>query len=322
MLKYCDNKIDRASNLRRNPAWIKQQIDMNSRWILMQHEKNLYNECDNTPVFFTLDQLMAFDLKVDVYKEAVFIGQQQGHSYFAIEVSELNEFDTNRALEADSLIIRKWGDLKQFGIFMDACFASILIIAKALCYWHRTHQFCGRCGSKNAVADAGHSRLCINNSCEHQTFPRTDPAVIMIVKKTFADGIERCLLGRQSSWPEGVYSTLAGFVDPGETLEVAVAREVEEEAGIHVENVTYLASQPWPFPSSIMLGFIADAKNEDICVDEQELEHAQWFSRDDLAKFTELGTDMPGYKFTGSGSISRYLIEYWYNLKIPQQEIS
>jgi NAD+ diphosphatase len=143
------------------------------------------------------------------------------------------------------------------------------------------------------------------------TFPRTDPAVIMLVTHTFADGVERCLLGRQAQWPEGVYSTLAGFVDPGETLERAVIREVKEEAGVEVDQVRYLASQPWPFPSSIMLGFIATAKSTDIFVEQDELEHAQWFSREELNGFAEWGDDVPGYKLTRKDSISRYLVEYW-----------
>ena len=158
-------------------------------------------------------------------------------------------------------------------------------LARGLCYWHATHRYCGRCGSENTLVEAGHSRLCTNEQCKHQTFPRTDPAVIMVVTRTFADGIQRCLLGRKAIWAPGMYSSLAGFVDPGESLEQAVAREVMEEAGIVVGNVRYIASQPWPFPSSIMLGFIAEAVTEDIHVDKDELDDAQWFSREELKRF-------------------------------------
>ena len=169
------------------------------------------------------------------------------------------------------------------------------------------------------------------------TFPRTDPAVIMLVEKMFADGIPRCLLGRQASWPEGVYSTLAGFVDPGETLEAAVIREVLEESAIVAENPTYITSQPWPFPASIMLGFVAQATSEKIDTRQDSLEHAQWFSRAQIAEFVvnkaaiiregELNTqstDEPTspkgnnapLKMSSSDSISSYLIQAWLNKKI------
>ena len=145
----------------------------------------------------------------------------------------------------------------------------------------------------------------------HQTFPRTDPAVIMVVTKTFSDGTERCLLGRQATWPKGLYSSLAGFVDPGETLEQTVIREVKEEAGITVEKAEYIASQPWPFPSSIMLGFIATASSDEISTEQDELEDAKWFSREELAQFKDWHHQGEHLKLPRADSISRYLIEYW-----------
>jgi NAD+ diphosphatase len=169
------------------------------------------------------------------------------------------------------------------------------------------------------------------------TFPRTDPAVIMLVERMFADGVPRCLLGRQASWPEGVYSTLAGFVDPGETLESSVIREVVEETSIIAENPVYIASQPWPFPASIMLGFIAQASSEIINTSQDSLENAQWFSREQIASFTVNSSiintegmqnksannavqsskqNTPQYKMSSSDSISSYLITAWLNKEI------
>ena len=149
----------------------------------------------------------------------------------------------------------------------------------------------------------GHQRICTNRSCNSPAFPRTDPAVIMLVYDRARD---KALLGRQAVWPEGLYSTLAGFVEPGETLEEAVAREVYEETGIDVCDVRYHSSQPWPFPASIMLGFYAEAKTTDIFRRDDELEDAQWFSRDDLMNFQALGKSLPR-----KDSIARRLIEDW-----------
>jgi NAD+ diphosphatase len=149
---------------------------------------------------------------------------------------------------------------------------AVLGQAKAILSWHARHGFCANCGAKTRPAAAGWRREC--DVCKAQHFPRTDPVVIMLA----LDG-ERCLLGRQSRWPEGMYSCLAGFVEPGETIEEAVRREIHEEAGIACGEVAYLASQPWPFPSSLMIGCFARATSRDIVVDGEELEDARWFTR-------------------------------------------
>jgi len=147
--------------------------------------------------------------------------------------------------------------------------------------------------------------------CEKQVFPRTDPAVIMLVERVTANGERYCLLGRNPAWPDGVFSTLAGFVETGESLEEAVAREVFEEAGIVVSNARYLASQPWPFPQSIMLGFVATADTCEITIDENELAEARWFTDQEIATFGSWGDDSPGPKLPRPDSIARYLIESW-----------
>jgi NAD+ diphosphatase len=157
------------------------------------------------------------------------------------------------------------------------------------------------------------------------SFPRTDPAVIMLVEHMFPDGIARCLLGRQSSWKAGMYSTLAGFVDPGEMLEEAVIREVLEETAVVVENPQYITSQPWPFPASIMLGFTAIATSTTIDISEDDLEDCQWFSREQLSRFyasTKTGInvdeDKHQYRIGSGDSISSYLITAWKNKEIGQ----
>lgn len=151
---------------------------------------------------------------------------------------------------------------------------AILAQARALIDWHARHGFCAQCGGQTFAAEAGYKRVCGQCSGEH--FPRTDPVVIMLA----TDG-DRCLVGRQAGWPDTMFSALAGFVEPGETIEEAVAREMMEEAGIAVTHVRYLGCQPWPFPSSLMIGCLAEATTTEIMLDAQELEDARWISRDE-----------------------------------------
>ncbi len=157
--------------------------------------------------------------------------------------------------------------------------ASLLAYARALALWKARHRFCGVCGAPNLPTRAGHVMRCTAEGCATEFFPRLDPAIIVLV--TDATG-ERALLGRQASWAKGRYSTIAGFVEPGESLEDAVIREVEEETGVLTGDVEYVASQPWPFPSSLMLGFRAVARTHDITLRDGELEDARWFTRAEL----------------------------------------
>jgi NAD+ diphosphatase len=199
--------------------------------------------------------------------------------------------------------------LREVGGLLSDRDAGLLVHAVALQNWHRLHRFCSRCGHSTRKAGAGHVRRCTSCAAEH--YPRTDPAVIMLV----TDESGRCLLGRQAHWPEGRWSTLAGFVEPGESLEQAVAREVAEEAGVRVAEAEYVASQPWPFPSSLMLGFLARARpgGTEITVDGEELSEARWFSRAEFRAGMESGEVLPP-----SGiSIARYLVELWYGAELP-----
>ena len=302
MLNYSDMPLDRCSNVRKDPIWLKGQLSSQSVWLLVKNNETLFIK--NTPQikFLPYEKIAQLNLN-----NALFLGlNTKKNGVFALDVSTLDDTILTPIISgAEFMDIRKQGPL------VDIKEGSIAALARGLCYWHATHRFCGRCGSTNHLVEAGHSRLCENERCKHPTFPRTDPAVIMVVTKTFADGIERCLLGRQAVWPTGMYSSLAGFVDPGETLEQAVAREVKEEAGIDVDDVTYVASQPWPFPSSIMLGFFAKATSEQINVDKDELDDAKWFSREDLANFGNWHDEGEHLKLPRTDSISRYLIEHW-----------
>jgi NAD+ diphosphatase len=206
-----------------------------------------------------------------------------------------------------------WANLREVGGATDDLHAALLTSAVALEQWHARHQHCPRCGAITAETQAGWTRTCPNDGSEH--FPRTDPAVIMVVH----DGGDLCLLGRGHTWGEGRFSTLAGFVEPGESLEAAVAREVFEEVGISVRDERYIASQPWPFPSSLMVGFVARVDGHPVLhLDPKEMAEAYWFSRDEVHQAVAW-TDRreppdPKAKLRGVSpplSISRYLIDGW-----------
>jgi len=202
--------------------------------------------------------------------------------------------------------VRRAG-LRDAGVLLSDRDAGLLTHAVGLANWHAVTRHCSRCGAPTEPILAGHSRRCPVDGSEH--FPRLDPAVIMSV----TDPDDRCLLARNAQWPLGRVSVLAGFVEPGESAEQAVAREVHEETGIVVTSVSYAASQPWPMPHSLMLGFRAQAAGTAITVDAQEIAEARWYSRDDLRDALTSGELL----MPPSLSISRWLIETWYGEALP-----
>ncbi len=201
----------------------------------------------------------------------------------------------------------RWSGLRDAAEALDDRAAGIFTSALALSNWHATHRFCPRCGQPTTPANAGWIRVCVVDRSEH--YPRTDPAIIVSV----VDESDRLLLGHNLMWPEGRFSTLAGFVEPGEPLEDAVRREVFEEAGVVVGEVTFLASQPWPFPASLMLGCTARALGTDIQVDGTEVTQARWFSREELVNEVQVGRVIP----PSGVSIARRLVERWFGGPIP-----
>jgi NAD+ diphosphatase len=201
-------------------------------------------------------------------------------------------------------------DLRSVGALLDDRDAGLLVHAIALANWHAGHGFCARCGHPTLVEQAGHVRRCPSCGAEH--YPRTDPAVIVLV----TDSDDRALLGHNPRWPENRFSTLAGFVEPGESAEMAVVREVAEESGVQVVDVTYLGSQPWPFPWSLMLGYTARAADPTTArADGVEIAEVRWFSREELEVAVTRGEVLlpPGV------SIARRLVEHWYGRGLPER---
>jgi NAD+ diphosphatase len=225
------------------------------------------------------------------------LGADEKRTYFAISLTDA---------QRDRVLARHAGasfdDLRMASIDMSAKHAGILAYAKALHYWQHRHRFCGVCGSVNRLSSAGHRMICSNEECARQSFPRIDPAIIVLVTHGNA-----CLLGRNPNWPPRRFSTLAGFVEPGESLEDAVVREVYEEAAVELGEIRYVSSQPWPFPASSMCGFYAEALSRH-CEVSEELEEVRWFDTGGLRAAVESGEVL----LAPPVSIAFQLLADWY----------
>jgi NAD+ diphosphatase len=286
---FAGASIDRAGECRTDPAWVEEQLAHPAARTLAVSADGPLVDCSNEPCHIALLPLAAVG-----GDEPVLLGLDADGPLFAVDVAG-READ----LPGDDL--RGPMALREAGARMSHADAGLLAYATAMLNWHRTHRFCARCGTLTAMGDAGHVRRCPNCGAEHH--PRTDPVVIMLVH----DG-DRALLGRQARWPEGRYSTLAGFVEPGESLEEAVAREVEEESGVAVTDVRYRSSQPWPFPASLMLGFHARWAAGEPAVGDGELADVRWFERDELRAVARGETDL---HIPPPIAIARRLIDEW-----------
>jgi NAD+ diphosphatase len=281
--------LERVSHLRTDPAWFDDALaDSSSRVVPMWDSRSLIAD-GPTAVLLELSEIPADRRNRE---HLILLGRFGGAPMFAYELegSEAGPVPEGARFE----------ELRTVAALMPADQAGLLGYARAMIHWRRTHRHCGRCGAQTMLGRAGHVLVCTNPVCRHEQFPRIDPAIIVLV----SDG-PRVLLGRQAAWPPGRYSTIAGFVEPGESLEDAVVREVAEETGVQVAQVEYHSSQPWPFPSSLMLGFTARASTYDVHLEDQELEDARWFTRADI----ERGTP----KLPPPVSISFRLIEHWFD---------
>jgi NAD+ diphosphatase len=234
------------------------------------------------------------ELQVD-HEHRISLGAVDGRTVLALVID-----DADRAALLSER--RRWVDLRHAALSLPMADAGYAAYARALVHWHQRHRYCGCCGAPTRIEAGGHRRRCSSADCNLEQFPRLDPAIIVLVEHQ-----GRVLLGRQASWPAKRYSVLAGFVEPGESLEDALRREVQEESGVVVVECEYHSSQPWPFPASLMLGFTARAAGDALSYGD-ELEHAAWFSPDSLREAVLAGD----LRLSSPLSLSAHLLEDWY----------
>lgn len=265
-------RLNREVELRDDANWVKDTLSKpNTRLVPLWRSRSLLEKGEDgtTAIYLSLSELS----EPDRIQPPTLLGSDGVRDYFAVSVTDQQK---------DQILAHfpraRFTDLRRASIDMAAKHAGILAYARALHYWQHRHAFCGVCGTPNLLRSAGHRMVCSNDECARETFPRIDPAIIVLV--THKDA---CLLGRNSKWPPKLFSTLAGFVEPGESLEDAVVREVFEEVQVQLEDIRYVSSQPWPFPASAMCGFYAEATNSS-SGSSDEVEETRWFTVDSLKK--------------------------------------
>lgn len=299
---YSGGGLDRCDERRADETWLAERLrDRNTHFVAVWRSRNFIalndsNDVTPRPAWLKRQHVAALIEQAETW---AFLGMRAEYSFVALDLSRFEAEDLQEQLPAHG----SFRDLREVGPLMGHGDGAVLAYARGLMHWHRNHLFCGACGSPTASENAGHLRRCRNSKCGKAHFPRTDPAVIMLIH----DGGNHCVLGRQHNWPSGMHSTLAGFLEPGESLEDAVAREVYEEIGLRVSDVRYHSSQPWPFPSSMMIGFHAQTRHEPLRINPDELESAKWFSRTELAASPEDET----LRLPRKDSIARRLVGDW-----------
>ena len=288
--------FDRAGTRRRDAAWLEAQLrHPDSRFIPCWRSRSFVAvEDDVRPVFLSAIELEGLFPAVSA---VVFLGVVNGFSCFTLDLPAADE-----SIPQCFSAFGSFQNLRSLLHRVREEDYSLLAYARAMTFWQQRNRHCGDCGSVTTSMEGGHLLVCSNPSCGRQHFPRTDPAVIMRVCQG-----ERCLMARQASWPAGLFSVLAGFVEPGETLEEAVKREVREESGIIVRQVRYLSSQAWPFPGSLMLGFTAELESGEIYCADNELEEVCWFSRTEVRQGIKQGS----LQLPVMGTLSYRLISDW-----------
>lgn len=300
------SSIDRAAHLRTDVTELLR--DAAARAIVLWRGKPLVND-EDALIRLTLDHAILSEAG----RVPLFLGLESDAPVFAFDISEWQPddldaeamsqfFDASINHHPAAFDDQNFVELRGIMARLSPEDANLAATARGVFAWQDNHTFCAKCGQPSEVTQAGWQRSC--PSCNAQHFPRTDPVVIVLALSG-----NSVLLGRSPHWPDGMYSLLAGFLEPGETIEAASRREVFEESGIRLGNVTYLASQPWPYPSSLMFGTMGEALNTDITLDPVELEDAIWVSREEV--LASLNGSNPKLKPARQGSIARFLIERW-----------
>ena len=278
---FSNNPLDRVSYLRSDPEWIKKMItDSKSMFVPFSKGQPFVStisgltsksavENQLSPAWFPYN---FFDNQIIENSIIIFLGLLNDIAFFAIDLSKINDPEN----QVNLINMGSFEDLMALSSQpIESGELAMLGQAKAIFEWHNSHTYCSRCGEKSNIVEGGYKRVC--NHCKAEHFPRTDPVVIMLA--TYND---QAFLGRQKRFPPGMYSALAGFIEPGESIEEAVARELNEEAGIIINDATYHSSQPWAFPNSLMIGCIAESTSEKFKLDEIEIDEGRWFQRTEL----------------------------------------
>ena len=304
-LTFANMPLNRASSLRKGGSWLQEQLTSDN-CLLIPSLKGKYLFAGNKLVYLKSQLVISQQVK-ELASELIFLGLDEEQALFVVDILPGEQEQLLSLLGVEY----EFRDFRSSLHLLTPREASILAYGKSLSYWHSQHQYCGCCGSKSQARDGGHMRKCGNENCQKEHFPRTDPVVIMLVEYQPEFGPKQCLLAQHHNIAKKVVSTLAGFVDPGEALEEAVAREVNEEAGIRVDKVQYMASQPWPFPGSLMMGFFATTREPSIRIDADELVDAKWFTAEEVRTFDNWGDEGDNYQLPRQQSIARYLIDLW-----------
>jgi NAD+ diphosphatase len=281
--------LDRASTERKDPDWVRRQLtDPAARAVVAGHDGVVMRDGDPPALLRT---------RLQSDGEPILLGLEDGAARFAVDLDAVPAAGRTAAIDGAEVV-----PLRDAGAVLPPAEAGLAAYVMALLNWHRRHRFCANCGAATDLAEAGYSRHCPRCGATH--FPRTDPVVIMTVEH---DG--HLLLGRRAGWPPGRLSVLAGFVSPGESAEEAVVREVEEESGIVARDPVFVASQPWPFPASLMLGFHAESDGGEPHAVDGELDEVHWLDLDAVRAATR--GDAVGFQLPPSVSVARFLIDRW-----------
>lgn len=270
--RFTDVRLNRETELRDSPQWVAETLqNPGTRLVPLWRSRSLLERGDDGTKAVYLSPLELE--QPDRIQPPTLLGNDGVRDYFAVSVT-----DGQKDAILEQYPQAAFSDLRRASIDMAAKHAGILAYAKALHYWQHRHAFCGVCGTPNLLRSAGHRMVCSNEECARESFPRIDPAIIVLI--THGDA---CLLGRNAKWRARHFSTLAGFVEPGESLEDAVVREVYEEVQLQLQDIRYVSSQPWPFPASAMCGFYAESVDQATGRSE-EVEETRWFTVDSLQK--------------------------------------
>lgn len=294
--RFTSVRLDRLVELRDDADWVRAAMQSDkARFVPLWRSRSLIDASGEGHIAVYLKPGELNDL--DAVQPPTLLGTDGKRYFFVVSIND-QQREQVKALHPEADFV----DLRRASVNMDAKHAGVLAYAKALHYWQYRQSFCGVCGSPTVLQSSGHKLVCSNEECAREFFPRIDPAIIVLV--TCGDA---CLLGRNVRWPPRRFSTLAGFVEPGESLEDAVVREVQEESGVSLRRIEYVSSQPWPFPASAMCGFFAEADSTE-CATSDELEELRWFTVDELVAAVSSGEIL----LSPSVSIAFRLLAEWF----------